>query len=150
MYGGRETERENATGPVKRNAHSPQMYRIMVKQGHHKHSFTFFIWLTEPTAGSETRRQLSFCSPLFQQSRRVWVADLLWQEWCPTLKTGPMNQSSLSVHNLQLNTHVICFIPKQTKERKNSRGTCSVDMENGSFYLGLMGGSSITGVSDLT
>ena len=25
MYGGRETERENATGPVKRNAHSPNV-----------------------------------------------------------------------------------------------------------------------------
>lgn len=76
-YGGRKTEREKGIGPVKRNAHSPQMYRIMVKQGHYKHSSTFFVWLTEPTAGSETGRQLSFRPPLFQQSRRVLVADPL-------------------------------------------------------------------------
>lgn len=148
MYVERETERENATGPGKRSAHSPQMYRIMVKQGHHKHSSTFFVWLTESTAGLETRRQLSFCPHSSNNPGGFLQQIHCWQEWwCPTLETGP---SPPSVHNLQLNTHLICFISKQTKERKNSRGSCSVDMENGSFYLGLMGGSSIIGVSDLT
>lgn len=83
MYEERETERENSTGPVKRNAHSPQMYRIMVKQGYHKHRSTFFVWFTETTAGLETRSQLSFCPPLFQQFGRVWVADPLLAAMVP-------------------------------------------------------------------
>lgn len=120
MYGGRETERENATGPVKRNAHSPQMYRIMVKQGHHKHSSTFFVWLTEPTAGSETRRRLSFCPPLFRQSRRVWVADLLLAGMVPHPEDWT-NVPVISISSQPSTQHTCDLFHSQANEGKEEQ-----------------------------